>query len=359
MREIINKIKLRRQSTILKKYYNKRFKFLKRGEDNLILFGTPEYCNMGDNALAIAELDFLREYFPDHNIIEISDRLYKYKKEEIIKFIKPRDTLFITGGGFLGSLWMDGENLARDIIINFPSNKIIIFPQTIFFEDNEKGKLEYNKTKTIWESNKNLLVFTREKKSYEFIKKNFNNQPVKLYPDMVLRGLNFKCDNINRKKHVLVCLRKDKESILGNTLTEYLKNIFKELNISSYEEIDTIVWENFSYENRENCLYGLLEKFISSQLVITDKLHGMIFSVISGTPCLFFDNKSNKLSGVYKWIEQLPYIKQVTIKDDIKKEIENFFYINLKYEYDKKLLIKEFDNMVNSIKEWLEKGEVN
>lgn len=44
---------------------------------------------------------------------------------------------------------------------------------------------------------------------------------------MVLRGLNFKCDNINRKKHVLVCLRKDKESILGNTLTEYLKIYLK------------------------------------------------------------------------------------------------------------------------------------
>ncbi len=33
-------------------------------------------------------------------------------------------------------------------------------------------------------------------------------------------------------------------------------------------------------------------EFLSSGLVITDRLHGMIFAAITGTPCIALDNKS-------------------------------------------------------------------
>lgn len=130
----------------LKKYYKKRFLNLKRADNkNIILIGTPEYCNLGDTALALCELKFFEEYFEEYNIVEITDRLYKYEHKNILKFITPDDILFITGGGFLGNLWMDGENLVRDVIRNFSSNKIAIFPQTMFFEKDISGIKELKK----------------------------------------------------------------------------------------------------------------------------------------------------------------------------------------------------------------------
>ena len=38
----------------------------------------------------------------------------------------------------------------------------------------------------------------------------------------------------------------------------------------------------------------------------------MIFSAVTGTPCLAMDNINKKVSGVYEWIKTLDYIQCVT-----------------------------------------------
>ena len=42
---------------------------------------------------------------------------------------------------------------------------------------------------------------------------------------------------------------------------------------------------------------------------VTDRLHGMIFSVVTGTPCIALDNVSGKVRGVHAWIEDLPTLR--------------------------------------------------
>ena len=45
------------------------------------------------------------------------------------------------------------------------------------------------------------------------------------------------------------------------------------------------------------------------KLVVTDRLHCMIFCAVTGTPCIAFDNSNKKISGVYKmWLGDLNYI---------------------------------------------------
>ena len=51
------------------------------------------------------------------------------------------DIILITGGGFLGSLWLyNGEENVRNILKEYPDNKVIILPQTIYFEKNKRGE---------------------------------------------------------------------------------------------------------------------------------------------------------------------------------------------------------------------------
>ena len=52
--------------------------------------------------------------------------------------------------------------------------------------------------------------------------------------------------------------------------------------------------DDYCKENREQLLKQKIEEFQSAELVITDRLHGMIFSVITGTPCIAFDNLMRK-----------------------------------------------------------------
>jgi pyruvyl transferase EpsI len=60
----------------------------------------------------------------------------------------------------------------------------------------------------------------------------------------------------------------------------------------------------------------LIEKYSRSKLVVTDRLHGMVFSYITKTPALVFDNSNAKISQCYEWIRDCGFVKLVN-KDDM------------------------------------------
>ena len=62
-------------------------------------------------------------------------------------------------------------------------------------------------------------------------------------------------------------------------------------------------------DNRSQCVRDKLEELASARLVITDRLHGMVFAAITGTPCIVFSNYNHKVKGTYEWIRYLPYIR--------------------------------------------------
>src|SRR5699024_1734022 len=75
---------------------------------------------------------------------------------------------------------------------------------------------------------------------------------------------------------------------------------------------DTVIDANFEGEIRKKYLERKFKEFSTSKLVVTDRLHGMIFSLITGTPCIAFDNISKKVSGVYEWFKDTGYIICIT-----------------------------------------------
>ena len=53
-----------------------------------------------------------------------------------------------------------------------------------------------------------------------------------------------------------------------------------------------------------------LQEFSQYRLIITDRLHGMVFSYVVGTPCIAIDNKTGKSKALYNdWIKNSPLIK--------------------------------------------------
>ena len=63
-----------------------------------------------------------------------------------------------------------------------------------------------------------------------------------------------------------------------------------------------------------------LLEFSRAKLIITDRLHGMIFAALAETPCIALDNLSKKVSGVYQWISYLDYITIVS-KEELTMEL--------------------------------------
>ena len=138
---------------------------IKSADKRIFLMGTPQHGNLGDQGIAWGELRILKDYFPDHEVIEIP---YDYLTGELGKIlnalgfakqIRRDDVIFLHGGGNLGNLWLNEENLRRALIKKFAGNKLVVFPQSIYFSGDAAGRKElataqqiYNAHKESWQS---------------------------------------------------------------------------------------------------------------------------------------------------------------------------------------------------------------
>lgn len=276
-------------------------------EVRIVLMNTPEHTNIGDHLITIAEYAFFQKFLPSYEIVEITSKAYLEKKEAIKGKLSKSDIIVITGGGFLGSLWESGKNVL-DIVENYPDNRIIIFPQSIFFEEDEKGNALKEKTKRLFCGHPNLFVCFRERFSFDTAAFLFKGKVKQfLVPDMAL--LLDKKYPQKERKGILLCLRNDKESILS---VEEKKEIYR-LLIKKTSIIDetSMHWnEEFDFKNREKFVDEKLEELKAYSLVITDTLHCMISCFISQTPCIAFNNLTKKVEGVYKYcLDKFFFIK--------------------------------------------------
>jgi len=100
-------------------------------EDVVLLLGTPLHGNLGDQAIALAEIEFFRNL--GHRVIEIpSGTVLRYLEEW--KKIIPSKRIYVHGGGFVGSLWPEEQKMLESVIESFPENEIVILPQTIYYD---------------------------------------------------------------------------------------------------------------------------------------------------------------------------------------------------------------------------------
>ncbi|MGG3573587.1 polysaccharide pyruvyl transferase family protein [Bacillus gobiensis] len=279
----------------------------------VFLFGSPSYTNIGDQAIAYAEEKFIRNHFPYYEYIEIMDYATDEGIEFVKKIIKENDIVCFTGGGNLGSLYLDIEEDRRKVISAFKDYKTISFPQSVHFEDTEEGRLEKKKSQDSYHQNPNLTLVARESQTLDRLKETFDSNVI-YTPDMVL-SLMIKPRNIQRDG-VLFVLREDKEKVTDEDfVSELMRWAGKTTSVKRTDtvlrDIDTI-----DYKEREKYFLKMLDRIGSSKLVITDRLHAMIFSIITKTPCLVFGNSYGKAKYSYRdWLEELNFIEYTDEQD--------------------------------------------
>lgn len=349
-------IKYLNESTINKinyilsfRFYNKFKKY--KNKKKIIHILTPLHGNMGDQAIVYATNKYLRDNFKDYDILEIYRLdIYKYMKA-LKKIVNPEDLIVLIGGGNMGNLWISEEEDRRFVIKNFLHNKIISMPQTISFTSDLDGYMELTKTKNIYNKNNNLILISREEKSYKLMKEYFENNNIILNPDTVLYLNNTIDTNKYKREYIMTCLRNDKESILGNKKDILINKLNSEFG--QIVEYDTVVNKTIFKEQREKELNGMFDKFLKAKIVITDRLHGMVFCAITKTPCIVTKSLDHKVTGTYEWIKDLNYIKLIDDLDFNKIEplIEELSNINKLNNINFKE--KYFNNLTNTLKDLL------
>ncbi len=295
------------------------------------LLNTPDYMNLGDHAITIAESKFLTETVGD--FIEVGSNICNIEGlKKLHSLVKPDDVIFIQGGGNMGSLWRFCEENIRNIVELFRKNKIVIFPQSVYYENTEDALESFFKSKQCYDKHENLLICSRDRRSYEFVNKSYKCNSM-LLPDVVLT-MDYNCKST--RAGIGLILRDDKEKLISTDYTSEIESLVKELGMElkhiTHHPVD-------DPSNRQKRIDELLDIYSSCELVITDRLHGMIFSVITNTPCIVFDNSYHKISDLYfTWLRDCDY---VTLSEQVdKSRLAELIKQKLNYSY------KEFSNEI-------------
>lgn len=270
------------------------------------LFLAADYGNLGDVAITYAQTKFLEDQ--GYQVIEIPISKTAEGIWWVKKYIQPNDIVTLIGGGNMGDLYEQIETLRQLVIEQFPAHKIISFPQTFDFSESQHGQKWLSKARKTYQGHNRLTLTAREQVSFELMKKNFSRNNVIKTPDIVLTLKDV--ISPSPREGAVICLRDDKEKSINNTTSQKIIDV---LNLYFDQDIryrDTHINENnMSIETRVKALNDIWQTFGKAKIVVTDRLHGMIFAYITQTPCIVFTNNNHKIKGTYQWIKDCGYIK--------------------------------------------------
>lgn len=312
-----------------RKYIKNKYQ-IKKKVRNVVIFGTPNHGNLGDYAIYLAEKQLFAKYLPDSNIFGVNMTDFQHEVRALTGLLQKEDLLILTGGGNLGNQYMDDEKIRRETIMHFPDNRIVLFPQTMYFTEDAQGREEEKKTAKIYGGHKDLWLTARDEQSCRKMEQLFH-QKIRLLPDVVLT---WEGRSWPDKKGALLVLRNDVEGVLGTEHRKMLKEMLQPL-YASVEETDTDIKVGNDLSCLDTELQKKMEQIGKAALVVTDRLHGMIFAALTQTPCLVLRNYNHKVEETYKWLQDLGYVKYVADWNDLPKALEEIQLKDCRYRADK------------------------
>ncbi len=301
---------------------NYDFSLLKTKKNRLVYFELPCFDNLGDHAIAYVTENLLKrevENHTDYQLFTVDAWNTDNAVNTLKKCVLPGDIIICQGGGNFGNLYEFAEVFRRKVISSFRPNRIIVMPQTFFYTNDKKGKKELETDQKIINGCKDITLFARDSISFDLMKQYFNCDVFQMHDVVSMYdGTSFESKD---RDGILVCLRSDKESALNcnekQRIIEVCESISKNIVIT-----DTCTQYNIDTKDRIDILEKKLKLFGKADVVVTDRLHGMIFSIITETPCVVLGNNHHKVLETYKTFSNCDYIKYVNSCNEVEKAIK-------------------------------------
>lgn len=324
----------------------KAIEYRKNIKNKVILMDTPSGVNLGDHAIVLAEQQELDKF--GIATYELTNMQIQYRENLYAKITPMNQYILIPGGGFLGALWPDEEERFRRIIQAFKRQKIIVFPQTVTFDlTTREGKKYLEESQRIYSSHPDLTIFVREKRSYAFMQQYFPKVKCAMVPDIVTL-LNVP-DTRRVRKGILFCMRNDVEKALDTTAQkEMIATVQMQYPSEKITFTDTVIDHNVKPTDREMEVDKKLAQFSGAKLIVTDRLHGMVFAAITNTPCIAMSNSNGKVKSVYEWIKGNDYIRFANSVDEFKQQLQDL-NLTVQYKYKRSLVESEFELLFEEI----------
>lgn len=292
---------------------------LGKSPEKLFILDAPDHENVGDQAILLGELAFLRRNFPETRLGIASFLTYN---PALDKAIESADVIAIHGGGNFGDIWPSHHQFRLHVFRRFADKKIIQFPQSIHFSDPDI----LEETRRVIGACKNFTLVVRDTNSYAYASKHFDCH-ILLSPDMAFSlgrivppapHKDFYC-LLRTDKEVLE-EKKEKLSVaftsagasyeigdwlqLGPKLFNphpYMRKLSKTPLRGWVAKAGLAGFESFAQKRMD---YGI-SLLSRGRTVVTDRLHGHIITTLLDKPHYVFDSYDGKVHSLHStWLTE-------------------------------------------------------
>jgi pyruvyl transferase EpsO len=279
---------------------------------SVVLLDIPTHANVGDNAILLGELAALRALGRQVLYVPASSST---EGARLRRRIGSRPIL-LHGGGNFGDLWPAHQRLREHILAEFPYHPVVQLPQSIAFDNADSVA----RARRAFQRHGRFTLLVRDHQSRVFAEDQLGMHAI-LTPDAAFALGRLRAPGAPSRE-LLLLARRDHEArgdrrlpsgVVPEDWTQpelglrerFYERIAGELDrrpgrsdaaSATLARASLSAWARLSREHlwRGMALLG------SAQVVVTDRLHGHILSLLLGIPHVVSDNVSGKIRGFYE-----------------------------------------------------------
>lgn len=290
-------------------------------DNDYIFIDLPYYQNIGDVLIWQGSETFLKNI---HHRCLYRSSFYTFDDRKIDESV----IIIMQGGGNWGDIWHEHNDFRLKIVKQYPNNKIIILPQTIYYE----SKQNLLSDMLIFGKHQKLIVCARDQVTYDLLESSLPNCTKLLLPDMAL-FLDFPLKNSKTGKK-LFFKRLDKEI---NAMTKYdlipkdvdvhdwptyenilcadklfsriiyvIKKLYPKFNFMDYRYLNDLLYQKILRKLYIKEGVKLLDQY---DIIYSTRLHAAILGLLLGKQVVLFDNSYGKNKNFYNtWLKDIDSI---------------------------------------------------
>ena len=279
---------------------HKQLQTLNLDSPKVFYFCVPIHENLGDAAQMYCIRKWIKENFPTHQLVEIEayPTYSKAIRKDLKNCIGEEDFLITESGATFSDRHQD-HGVHRYLLHEYTSNRLIIMPQTVDLPDENEMK----KTAELFNNHPKAVFLARDPESYRMVKPYFNMDRVMLFPDIVTTLIG-RFDSSNKRSGILVCKRIDGEKKYDDYSIKNLLSKLQQLGKVDMTDTNFDHSLEYTYANLEEEITNKLNLFAKYKVILTDRYHGMIFSLVSNTPVVVIPTSGHKVKMGAKWFKE-------------------------------------------------------
>ncbi len=285
-----------------------------------VLYDLPYHSNIGDILIWEGELALLNKV--KHKCLDTADNLtctFPSLSEETI--------ILFHGGGNFGDLYHEHVDFLIKLTQKYSNNKIIVFPQTVFYNDNKRLEKDIE----VLSEHSKLTICVRDFRSKSLLEKIFKGNLL-LLPDMAfcipksqlcrfLKKENMRTLFIKRVDPEL----KDKEvpeipkeaevrdwptfegKIFDGVFIGKVLGKISRMNLPVIDGLMDKLWDFYAFKVYRKDLIKIGVRFMAPyKFIYSTRLHGAILGIMLEREVWIIDNSYQKNSTFYRtWLEDL------------------------------------------------------